>query len=80
MVDVKPDIRTIAKYQQRRRFEKPRLNKQEFNALKKHYDEKLAICEACKLRVKEEQYLYKYNDKFYHDVCSQGIEGRIKVR
>ena len=80
MVDVKPNIRDLNKYQPRRRFDKSRLNKQEFRALKNHYDEKLAICEACKVRIKEGQYLYKVNDKFYHDVCSQGIPERIKVR
>jgi len=38
-----------------------------------------ALCHGCKNIIKENQYVFEYKGNVYHDVCSIGLEGRMKL-
>jgi hypothetical protein len=47
-------------------------------SLKKLQTGKL-ICEICKGKINSMQYVYAIDNKYYHDCCSCGIKGRVKI-
>jgi len=48
-------------------------------AIKKLQSNGKIICNGCNGKINQMQYIYVIGDKFYHDCCSQGMRGRVRI-
>lgn len=57
----------------------PHVSEKVWNLLLSYAKSGDALCHGCKNIIKENQYVFEYKGNVYHDVCSIGLEGRMKL-